>query len=212
VGSLQWRKVDLRIIAATHRHLEEEVLRGRFRQDLYYRLNVLPIRLPALRDRAEDIPLLVRHFWARSARLDTGVLELPADMVTALASYDWPGNVRELLHAIERMAALHSEGAWSAADLPSQLQNHIYASLAGASELELAAGVGAGCDAGCEAAPFEILPAAAPVVSLAQCDVCQRKAIATALVSTGGERARAARLLGIGRTTLHRKMKKYGMV
>ncbi|MGA2115048.1 MAG: sigma-54 dependent transcriptional regulator [Bryobacteraceae bacterium] len=211
VGSLQWRKVDLRIIAATHRHLEEEVLHGRFRQDLYYRLNVLPIRLPALRDRAEDIPLLVRHFWARSARLDTGVLELPVDIVTALATYDWPGNVRELLHAIERMAALHSEGAWSAADLPSQLQNHIYASLVGGRELEMAAMVGAGCDAGCEPAPFEILPAAAPVVSLAQCDACQRKAIATALVSTGGERARAARLLGIGRTTLHRKMKKYGM-
>ncbi|MGP8244565.1 MAG: sigma-54 interaction domain-containing protein [Bryobacteraceae bacterium] len=211
VGSLQWRKVDLRIIAATHRHLEEEVERGRFRQDLYYRLNVLSIRLPALRDRAEDIPLLVSHFLARTARPEIGVLELPADIVTALATYEWPGNVRELMHAIERMAALHSEGAWSAADLPSPLQNHIYASLAATSELALTAGAEPCRDGAWESLPCEILPAAAQVVSPARCEACQRKAIAGALASTGGERAPAARLLGIGRTTLHRKMKKYGM-
>jgi DNA-binding NtrC family response regulator len=211
VGSLQWRKVDLRIIAATHRHLEEEVARGRFRQDLYYRLNVLSIRLPALRDRTDDIPLLIGHFLARNARPEMSVLELPPDVLKALDTYDWPGNVRELMHAIERMAALHSEGAWRVADLPSALQNHIYASLAGTSELALAAGAEACCDATWETMPLEILPAVAPVVSLAQCEVCQRKAVASALASTGGERTRAARLLGIGRTTLHRKMKKYGM-
>jgi DNA-binding NtrC family response regulator len=212
VGSLQWRKVDLRIIAATHRHLEEEVARGRFRQDLYYRLNVLSIRLPALRDRADDIPLLVGHFLARSAGPGIGALELPEDILQALGSYAWPGNVRELMHAIERMAALHSEGAWLAADLPSPLQNHIYQSLAGTGELALAAGAEACCDAAWESLPVEILPGAAPMVSLARCEACQRNAIAHALTTTGGERSRAARLLGIGRTTLHRKMKKYGMV
>jgi len=187
------------------------VARGRFRQDLYYRLNVLPIRLPALRDRQDDIPLLIRHFLARIVRTEAGALELPEEIAAALATYEWPGNVRELLHAIERMAALHSEGAWSAADLPSQLQNHIYASLAGESELALAAGVHACCDGGLETMPIEVLPESGPVVSLARCDVCQRRAIARALASSGGGRARAAHLLGIGRTTLHRKMKKYGM-
>ena len=211
VGSLQWRKVDLRIVAATHRNLEEEVARGGFRQDLYYRLNVLTIRLPPLRDRVEDIPLLIAHFLARHRSPELGVAELPPDVLKALDTYHWPGNVRELMHAIERMAALHSEGAWSAADLPSPLRNHIYSSLAAASELSFEAGAEACCDAARQAMPLEILASAGPVVSAAECESCQRKAIASALASTGGERTRAARLLGIGRTTLHRKMKKYGM-
>jgi DNA-binding NtrC family response regulator len=211
VGSLQWRKVDLRIISATHRNLEEEVARGRFRQDLYYRLNVLTVRLPALRDRVDDIPLLIDHFLARYASPGTGIPQLPPEVLKALGTYAWPGNVRELMHAIERMAALQSEGAWSAADLPSRLQNHIYATLANTGQLAREAGAEDCCDRDGQTLPVEILPLAVPIVSPAQCEACQRKAIANALTSTGGERSRAARLLGIGRTTLHRKMKKYGM-
>src|SRR5689334_13292262 len=120
VGGLHWRKVDIRVIAATHRDLKAEIAAGRFRQDLYYRLNVLPIRVPALRERREDIPLLVAHF-ADGADLPI------ADALQLFGSYDWPGNVRELRHTVERILAFRSEGALRMADMPSALQNHRYA-------------------------------------------------------------------------------------
>ncbi len=104
VGSLHWRKVDLRIIAATHRNLKAEVAAGRFRQDLFYRLNVFTVHLPPLRQRRSDIPLLIDHF--------AGAAFDPApDVMHTLLSYDWPGNVRELKNCIERMEAMQSEGA-----------------------------------------------------------------------------------------------------
>ena len=118
VGSTQWRKVDLRIIAATHRDLKAEVAAGRFRQDLYYRLNVFTIHLPPLRHRKEDVPLLVEHFLG-----DYG-FHPSREILDVLESYDWPGNVRELKHCVERMAAMQSEGALQMADLPSALQYH----------------------------------------------------------------------------------------
>src|ERR1700733_13948969 len=118
VGALQWRKVDLRIIAATHRDLKAEVAAGRFRQDLYYRLNVFTIHLPPLRHRKEDIPLLVDHF------LNGYGFQPSREILDVLQSYDWPGNVRELKHCVERMAAMQSEGALQMADLPSALQYH----------------------------------------------------------------------------------------
>ena len=98
VGSLQWKKVDLRIIAATHRNLQAEVAAGRFRQDLFYRLNVFAIRLPALRDRKDDIPLLVRHFVDAGQRAGLPGIEPTLEFIDTLLSYDWPGNVRELKH------------------------------------------------------------------------------------------------------------------
>src|SRR4051812_48088227 len=111
VGSLQWKKVDLRIIAATHRNLQAEVAAGRFRQDLFYRLNVFAIRLPALRERKEDIPLLVRHFIEGGEAAGLPGIEPTEELLETLMSYDWPGNVRELKHCIERVSALRSEGA-----------------------------------------------------------------------------------------------------
>ena len=124
VGSLQWRKVDLRIIAATHRDLNAEVAAGRFRQDLFYRLNVFAIRLPPLRERKEDIPLLVDHFWTPASTSGLRGIEPSQELFDTFDAYDWPGNVRELKHCIDRMNALQSEGALQMADLPSALQYH----------------------------------------------------------------------------------------
>jgi DNA-binding NtrC family response regulator len=202
VGSLQWKKVDLRIIAATHRDLQAAVAAGRFRQDLFYRLNVFAIRLPALRDRKEDIPLLVRHFVAAGERAGLPGIEPTAELIATLLAYDWPGNVRELKHAIDRVSALRSEGAlMQMTDLPSALQYHndsaALQSLSGAIDQPDHA-----------ALPEFSLNSPSPVISLPD---SERRTIAEALASTGGERARTAQLLGIGRTTLYRKMKQYGI-
>ena len=192
VGSTQWRKIDLRIIAATHRDLKAEVAAGRFRQDLYYRLNVFTIHLPPLRDRKEDIPLLVEYF------LNSCGFELSSEILNVMQSYDWPGNVRELRHCVERMAAMQSEGVLEMADLPSALQYHRAStgieSLADAVEWD-------------RDLPQVSLSPRSPVISLPD---SEKQAIGAALAATHGERAKAARLLGIGRTTLYRKMKEYG--
>jgi len=108
VGALQWRTVDLRIIAATHRDLKAEIVKGRFREDLYFRLNVFTIRLPPLRDRKADIPLLIDHFLGSARLAGLPWFDPGPDTRARLMAYDWPGNVRELKNAIERMAAMHS--------------------------------------------------------------------------------------------------------
>jgi len=197
VGSLQWRRVDPRIIAATHRDLRAEVAAGRFRQDLYYRLNVFAIHLPPLRDRKEDIPLLVEHF------LDGPGFSPSQEILDMLHSYDWPGNVRELKHCVDRMTAMHSEGAVQMADMPSALQNHL-AARGSAHPQAFACSAMAAAD---QALPPFMLAPKSPVISLPDSN---RRAIADALAATNGERAKAARMLGIGRTTLYRKMKQYG--
>jgi DNA-binding NtrC family response regulator len=192
VGSTQWRKVDLRIIAATHRNLKAEVAAGRFRQDLYYRLNVFTVHLPPLRHRKEDIPMLVEHF------LDGSGFFPSREILDVLQSYDWPGNVRELRHCVERMAAMQSEGALQMADLPSALQYH----QAGSGLEGLSQAVEWDRDL-----PEVTLSPRSPVISLPD---SEKQTIGAALAATHGERAKAARLLGIGRTTLYRKMKEYG--
>jgi DNA-binding NtrC family response regulator len=192
VGSTQWRKVDIRIVAATHRDLRAEVAAGRFRQDLYYRLNVFTIHLPPLRQRKDDIPLLVEHF------LNGYGFQPSREILDVLESYDWPGNVRELKHCVERMAAMQSEGALQMADLPSALQYH-----------QASAGLESLSDAVAwdRDLPQVSLSPRSPVISLPD---SEKQTIGAALSATHGERAKAARLLGIGRTTLYRKMKEYG--
>ena len=190
VGSTQWRKVDIRIVAATHRDLKAEVAAGRFRQDLYYRLNVFTIHLPPLRQRKEDIPLLVEHF------LNGYGFQPSREILDVLHSYDWPGNVRELKHCVERMAAMQSEGALQMADLPSALQYH-----------QASTGLESLADAVAWDLPQVSLSPRSPVISLPD---SEKQTIGAALSATHGERAKAARLLGIGRTTLYRKMKEYG--
>jgi formate hydrogenlyase transcriptional activator len=112
VGGTRTIGVDVRLVAATHRDLAQMVAEGTFRSDLYYRLNVFPIRLPPLRERPEDIPLLVRHFAQQYAqRLHKPVHTIPAEVLKALTRYPWPGNVRELQNVIERAVILAHDGA-----------------------------------------------------------------------------------------------------
>ncbi len=198
VGSLQWRKVDLRIIAATHRDLKAEVAAGRFRKDLYYRLEVFVLHLPSLRERREDIPRLVDYFLELAQAAGLPPFRPSREVLDMLQSYDWPGNVRELKHSVDRMAALHSEGALQVSDLPSALRNH----LASSALDRLSAAVDSK-----PAEEFYLAPQS-PVISIPQ---SEKQTIARALAATGGARAEAARLLGIGRTTLYRKMREYGI-
>src|SRR5206468_5452026 len=111
VGALHWRKVDLRIIAATHRDLPAMIAAGRFREDLYYRLNVFSMRLPPLRDRREDILPIAEHFIEQCGVDGLPPFELTNEILDILHAHTWPGNVRELKHCIERIAAMATAGA-----------------------------------------------------------------------------------------------------
>jgi DNA-binding NtrC family response regulator len=199
VGSLQWKRVDLRIIAATHRDLKAEVANGRFRLDLYYRLDVFPIRLPPLREHKVDIPLLIDHFLLSACERGSLDFRPSSETLATLSAYDWPGNVRELKHCIDRMAAMSSSGAAHDA-LPSALDQ-----ARGASMIEHWAADG---DSEPPHEPFPLRPPPAPVISIPE---SEKQAIVRALAATQGERGRAAAILGIGRTTLYRKMKQYGL-
>ncbi len=219
VGSTQIRRSNFRIVAATNRDLAREVERGNFRQDLYYRLNVLPIRIPSLRDRRDDIPLLLNHFLRRE-NLQHG---LSPDTMEALLSYEWPGNVRELENSIHHMVAVNMGKQVQLCDLPSAVQNHAMANcktkFASAPQSAFAAAAAASY------APFlpqrmpmgyaePVYAAAAsgsvsPIVPLIE---MERHAIIRALEFTQGDRNTAANLLGIGRTTLYRKLKEYRLV
>ena len=133
VGSLQRVQVDIRIIAATHRDLPAKSLRGRFREDLFHRLNVVRLTLPPLRERREDIPLLVEHFLPSA-----GHYTLDSEATDAIMAYDWPGNIRELKNCVDRMVAFNSGPVLHFADLPTGVANH------GQRERAMAAGAAAG--------------------------------------------------------------------
>jgi transcriptional regulator with PAS, ATPase and Fis domain len=204
VGSLTHRRSDFRVIAATNRDLAKEVEKGTFRRDLFYRLNVVNLRLAPLRDRKEDIPALIAHFLARHGR---GHM-LTQETLEGMLSYDWPGNVRELENCIQHMVAINTGPLLHAAELPSMLQNHLMAKKAQA--LSVAVGFQPGPKPPGEAPAHEhrgtpegVRP---PIIPLTQ---MERQAILDALAYTKGDRAIAANLLGIGRTTLYRKLKEY---
>ncbi len=181
VGSLHRHKVEIRVIAATHRDLAREVERGHFRQDLFYRLNVIKLRMPPLRDRKEDIPMLVECFLLRF-----GDYAVPAPVLDALVCHNWPGNVRELQNCMESMAAMNPGPELRMEDLPSNVVNQQTRNL-----LALAAAV----------EPRRIVPL----------DEVERRAIIECLEYTKGDRSTTALLLGIGRTTLYRKLKAYNL-
>src|SRR5581483_8923369 len=204
VGSLVTRHSDFRIIAATNRDLAKEVDKGAFRRDLYYRLNVVSLRLSPLRERREDIPALLAHFLNRYAK---GHTVTPETLETRL-SYDCPRNVRELENCVQHMVAINSGPQIHVIDLPSALQNQVVArrsqaitALPASAPVPLAAAV----------KPTSSTPVAAvvqdpPVLPLSE---LEKRAIVAALEYTRGDRAVAAHLLGIGRTTLYRKLKEY---
>jgi two-component system response regulator HydG len=178
VGSTERVGINVRVIAATNRDLEEAIHKGTFRQDLYFRLNVVQIKLPPLRDRKTDIPLLVNSFLEKFSAPQRTVRSVSEEAMNRLTAYDWPGNVRELENAIERAVALGSGPALQMTDLPTNLQQGTTSRLPGSDEL----------------VPLEEL---------------ERRAIFRALRETRGDKLAAARLLGIGKTTLYRKLKEY---
>jgi two-component system response regulator HydG len=178
VGSTEQIQIDVRVIAATNRDLEAGVRAGTFRQDLYFRLNVVQIRLPALCERKVDIPLLVAYFLEKFSHPLQPVRAISDDALRRLMAYDWPGNVRELENAIECALALSSDSVLSADDLPSVPYR---TSAPNAPDSN-------------ERVPLEEL---------------ERRAIMNTLRETGGNKLAAARLLGIGKTTLHRKLRGY---
>jgi DNA-binding NtrC family response regulator len=180
VGSTERRHINVRIIAATNRDLESAIRGGTFRQDLYFRLNVVQIKIPPLRDRKSDIPILVTAFLEKFSDPQGPVRTISEDAMRRLIAYDWPGNVRELENAIERAVALGSGPIVHVGDLPSNLQ---YPTTERAPERD------------------EILPL----------DELERRAILRTLRETGGDKLSAARMLGIGKTTLYRKLKQYHM-
>jgi DNA-binding NtrC family response regulator len=200
VGSLVRHKVDLRVISATHRDLTREVARGAFRQDLFYRLNVITVRIPALRERKEDILPLTRHFLARA-----GVgYSLTHETAEAMVSYDWPGNVRELSNCVQRMTAMNSGPLLHTEDLPSPLRNHI--GMARVEQRSMAAIARSGPPIGAGELRRVETPAQQAILPL--CEI-EKRAILEALEFTKGDHSMAAHLLGIGRTTLYRKLKEY---
>jgi len=207
VGSLLQRHSDFRIVAATNRDLAKEVEKGTFRRDLFYRLNVVSLRLAPLRDRKEDIPALIAHFITRYGKNHT----LTQEALEAMLSYEWPGNIRELENCIQHMVAVNTGPLLHVPDLPSMLQNHLAAKRA---QYFSAAASGSATSlkplgealAHDHRAPVDPNAPRSPVLPLSE---VERQAILGALEFTNGDRAVAAHLLGIGRTTLYRKLKEY---
>jgi two-component system, NtrC family, response regulator AtoC len=194
VGGTVELRSDFRLVAATHRDLSKEVIAGRFRQDLYFRIAIFELELPALRVRRGDVRILAEHFAETQA---SGVpLTLAADALALIESYAWPGNVRELQNAIERASVVAEDGVLHAKDFPPRLR---------------------------EPQPqpaVERTPAPGPIEvrvngiggekGLRIADI-ERRALEEALESSGGNVTEAVKLLGIGRTTVYRMMKRYGM-
>ena len=182
VGSTESVAVDARIIAATNRELEEEIRKGEFRSDLYYRLNVIALHLPPLRDRKDDVPLLVDFFLRRLSQAEERERTVDEEALEALKAYDWPGNVRELENALERAAVVARGGVITVDHLPGRVR---------------------------EAPPARVVsdgPAANPTMELVE-----RAYIAWVLQAEDGNKTRAAEVLGIDPSTLYRKLNRYGI-
>jgi two-component system response regulator HydG len=179
-------------VAATNRDLAVMVEKGTFRKDLFYRLNVVNLRLPSLRDRREDIPLLAAHFLDRISREHGTKFTLSDEALRTMMRHDWPGNVRELENSVERACALSSGPVLHLGDLPTQLQQQ------GLEARRTAAVAGEPTQQG----------SAPEVTTLAD---LERQAILGAIRTLNGDKLQAAKLLGIGKTTLYRKLKEYGI-
>jgi DNA-binding NtrC family response regulator len=181
VGGMENIAVDLRIVTATNKRLEEEVQKERFREDLYYRLKVVSIELPPLRERGEDVLLLARHFLAEfSRKFKKSFTDVSADAADALRRCPWPGNVRQLRNVIERVVLLETGHALGMEHLPPEIA---------------------------EAIGDDTTRAAAPALSLAQ---IEERHIKQVIRMTEGNKSRAARILGISRPTLIEKLKRMG--
>jgi Nif-specific regulatory protein len=208
VGESRTIRVDVRVIAATNATLEELVERGDFREDLYYRLNVVPVVLPPLRDRPDDIPLLARFFLRRYAEANKRTVpELTSEVQAALLSHDWPGNVRELENAVERLVVLSGDGPLRVEFLHTERPRvSLRAAKPGGASgpPDYAALMRALVRAGMQ----HPLPAGVELHEFVVGGV-ERELIEQALRQCGGTQITAAKLLGINRNTLHKKVGEY---
>lgn len=200
VGSNTSRKVEFRVIAATNRDLTHDVDTGAFRRDLFYRINVVTLRLAPLRDRKEDIPPMISHFLAKYGSDH----ELSADALEVMIEYAWPGNVRELENCIQRMVAIATGKTLTVADLPSPLK-------AFATQLNISTEPVREPVEPPPSPSLTMLPPSRPqpVRAILPLEEVERRAILDALEFTRGDRGLASTLLGIGRTTLYRKLREY---
>ena len=192
VGGTQKVQVDVRVVSATNRDLEKEVREGRFRQDLYHRLNVVPIRMPGLRQRAEDIPDLVAHFMQKASRsLGLPIRELGAEVVAALQTHAWPGNVRQLRNVIERMLIMAPDGnggRLTADMLPPDILEDSPSALSAVNGEDVLS------------------------LSLREArEVFEREYLMTQISRFGGNISRTAEFVGMERSALHRKLKSLGL-
>jgi transcriptional regulator with GAF, ATPase, and Fis domain len=197
VGSSQPVKVDVRIIAATHQNLEELITAGRFREDLYYRLNVISIAVPALRKRPEDIPELALHFLRLHAqRANKTISQIEDDVLVALKACSWPGNIRQLENVIERAVVVADGPSITLEEIPAEITGGMdQEDVAGQSNGERSSGFGA----------FGI------AAERQDRDQKDRDKLVRALAATRGNKAEAARLLGLARSTLLSRLKKHGL-
>jgi sigma-54 specific flagellar transcriptional regulator A len=211
VGSNKTQNADVRIIAATHKNLEQMIETGSFREDLFYRLNVFPIEMAPLRERVEDIPLLMNELISRMEIEKRGSIRFNSAAIMSLCQHDWPGNVRELANLVERMAIMHPYGVIGVMELPKKFRyvddedEQMATSLR--EELEERAALNVGL-------PGVHSPASLPAEGLDLKDYLgnlEQGLIQQALDEAGGVVARAAERLRIRRTTLVEKMRKYGM-
>jgi DNA-binding NtrC family response regulator len=181
LGTNQGEKVDARLVSACNRDPELLVQEGRFRQDLYYRLNVIRIDLPPLRERAEDIPVLIEHFMRKfSGQVQHKLDGIEPEALTALINYHWPGNVRELEHTIERAVLLGKESRIGLEDFPPSL-----------------------------VARNNVLPLADAIAKSYTLKDLEKEYIMRAMETVGGNKTEAAKILGVDRTTLYRKLEEY---
>jgi DNA-binding NtrC family response regulator len=183
VGSTKRIPINVRILAATNRDLEQAVAQGTFRRDLYFRLNVLSLKIPPLRDRRQDIPLLTEHILERMRRATGQERSVSDEAMKAMLAYDWPGNVRELENCLERACALTTGPIIHTADLPTSIHS---------------AGVASPQDG----------EGTSKILSMSE---LEKQTILSTISQLNGDKLLAARLLGIGKTTLYRKLKEYSI-
>jgi two-component system response regulator HydG len=185
VGGEEVIKIDVRVIAATNKELDREIQAGRFREDLYYRLNVVTLHVPPLRERREDIPLIAQHFLTLFAEKNHKQIKgFTPRAMDRLLKYSWPGNVRELMNAVERGVVLSRTEYLGENEFPLILHDQ----------------------------PRSAEMPAPHIVAAASLDEIEKETILKALETSGGNKSEAARRLGITRRTLHLKLKKYGMM
>jgi two-component system response regulator AtoC len=198
VGGIKTIHVDVRLVAATNRDLKKLIAQGTFREDLFYRLNVVPIRLPALRERTQDVPLLVEHFLTKfNERLRKHIVDVEQEALDLLAAYGWPGNIRELENVIERAVLFCDGQRLCAQDLPSELRGGGTPSLPPAMDTDLSAAIAT------EGGLKEHVKVAMSRL--------ERELVGRALQQTSGNVTHAARLLKISRKGLQLKMKELGL-